>query len=85
MRRERKIGRDRKKNEGRLGRGAKVSLPFSQSSLSTTLAPRAAFRCSPQSKRLEQAIESVQRKAARFVTGNYDRIASVTGMLQDLT
>ena len=26
----------------------------------------------------------IQRKAARFVTGNYDQTMSVTGMLQDL-
>lgn len=30
------------------------------------------------------ALERVQRKAARFVTGNYDRTTSVTEMLQDL-
>ena len=30
------------------------------------------------------ALDRVQRKAARFVTGNYDRTASVTAMLQDL-
>ena len=30
------------------------------------------------------ALEREQRKAARFVTGNYDRTTSVTEMLQDL-
>ena len=30
------------------------------------------------------SLESVQRQAARFVTNNYDRTASVTEMLQDL-
>jgi len=29
-------------------------------------------------------IERIQRKAARFVTGDYDRTTSVTEMLQDL-
>ena len=29
------------------------------------------------------ALQRVQRKAARFVTGSYYRTASVTGMLQD--
>ena len=30
------------------------------------------------------ALERIQRKAARFVTGNYDRTANVTEKLQDL-
>ena len=30
------------------------------------------------------ALERIQRKASRFVTGNYDRTMSVTEMLQDL-
>ena len=30
------------------------------------------------------AIEAIQRRAARFITGNYDRRSSVTNMLQEL-
>ena len=35
-------------------------------------------------KKDKAAPETIQRKAARFVTGNYDRTTSVTEMLQDL-
>ena len=35
-------------------------------------------------RKIKPFLERVERKAARFVTGNYDRTASVTGMLQDL-
>ena len=38
----------------------------------------------PHHQKDKAALERIQRKAARFVTGNYDRTTSVTEMLQDL-
>ena len=38
----------------------------------------------PQHQKDKAALERIQRKAARFITGNYDRTTSVTEMPQDL-
>ena len=49
--------------------------------------PKLQYACSawdPHYQKDKAALERVQRKAARFVTGNYDRTTSVTEMLQDL-
>ena len=39
----------------------------------------------PHSKRNTNKIEMVQRRCARYVTGNFDRISSVTSMLNCLS
>ena len=39
----------------------------------------------PHTARNINAVEKVQRQAARFVTGNYQRTSSVTQMMQDLS
>jgi len=49
--------------------------------------PKLQYACSAWDSHHQKdkaALEIVQRKAARFVTGNCDRLASVTEMLQDL-
>ena len=53
----------------------------------TLVRPKLQYACStwePHYQKDKAALERVQRKAARFVTGNYDRTASMTAMLQDL-
>ncbi|XP_073240461.1 gamma-aminobutyric acid receptor subunit beta-1-like [Porites lutea] len=53
----------------------------------TLVRPNLQYACSawdPHYQKDKAALERVQRKAARFVTGNYDRTTSVTEMLQDL-
>lgn len=52
----------------------------------TLVSPKLQYACSawdPHYQRDRAALERVQRKAARFVTGNYDRTTSVTEMLRD--
>lgn len=49
--------------------------------------PKLQYACTawdPHFQRDKAALERVQRKAARFVTGNYERTSSVTAMLQAL-
>jgi len=49
--------------------------------------PRLRYACStwdPHHQKDKAALGRIQRKAARFFTGNYDRTTSVTEMLQDL-
>ena len=49
--------------------------------------PKLQYACSawdPHYQKDKAALERVQRKAARFVTGNYDRTTSVTEMQQDV-
>ena len=49
--------------------------------------PKLQYVCSawdPHHQKDKAALERIQRKAARFVTGNYGRTTSVTEMLQDL-
>ena len=53
----------------------------------TLVRPKLQYACSawdPHHQKDKAALERIQRKAARFVTGNYDRTTSVTEMLQDL-
>lgn len=53
----------------------------------TLVRPKLQYACSawdPHYQKDRAALERVQRKAARFVTGNYDRTTSETEMLQDL-
>ena len=53
----------------------------------TLMRPKLQYACSawdPHHQKDKAALERIQRKAARFVTGNYDRTTSVTEMLQDL-
>ena len=53
----------------------------------TLVRPNLQYACSawdPHYQKDKAALERVQRKAARFVTGNYDRTTSVMEMLQDL-
>ena len=48
--------------------------------------PKLQYACSawdPHYQKDKAALERVQRKAVRFVTGNYDRTASVTAMIPD--
>ena len=67
------------------------SMPCEQEYSFTKLKFRVFLQVPSSQKGLERnyqkdkaALERVQRKAARFVTGNYDRTTSVTEMLQDL-
>ena len=49
--------------------------------------PKLQNACSawdPHHQKDKAALERIQRKAARFVTGNYDRTTSVTEILQEL-
>ena len=49
--------------------------------------PKLQYACiawDPHNQRDKAALERIQRKAARLVSGNYDRTTRVTGMLQDL-
>ena len=58
-----------------------------ETAYTTLVRPKLQYDCStwdPHYQKDKAAIEGVLRKAARFVTGNYDRTASVTGMLQNL-
>ena len=53
----------------------------------TLVRPKLQYACSawdPHHQKDKASLERIQRKAARFVTGNYDRTTSVTEMLQDL-
>ena len=53
----------------------------------TLVRPKLQYACSawdPHHQKDKAALERIQRKAARFVTGNYDQTMSVTEMLQDL-
>ena len=51
----------------------------------TLVRPKPLYACTawdPYFKKDVEAIERVQRNAARFCTGQYDQTASVTSMLQ---
>ena len=48
------------------------------------IAEYASVAWSPHTKKDVSNIESIQRRAARFVCGNYDRTSSVTSMTRDL-
>ena len=53
----------------------------------TPVRPKLQCACSAWDSHYQKdkaALERVQRKTARFVTGNYDRTTSLTEMLQDL-
>ena len=53
----------------------------------TIVRPKLQYACSawdPRHQKDKAGLERIQRKAAHFVTGNYDRITSVTEMLRDL-
>ena len=53
----------------------------------TLVRTKLEYACSawdPHHHKDKAVLESIQRKAARFVAGNYDRTTSVTEMLQDL-
>ena len=50
----------------------------------TLVRPKLQYACSAWDPHHQKDKTALERKAARFVTGNYDRTASVTEMLQDL-
>ena len=53
----------------------------------TLARPKLQYACSawdPHHQKDKAPLERIQQKAARFVTGNYDRTTSVTERLQDL-
>ena len=57
-----------------------------ETAYTTLVRPKLQYACSAwdtHHQKAKAALERVQRKAARFVTENYDRSASMTAMLQD--
>ena len=66
-----------------------VELPktVKETAYKTLVRPKLQYVCSAWDRHHQKdkaALERIQRKAARFVTGSYDRTTSVTEMLQDL-